>query len=429
MNKIFNVLSKYASTHNYLLFSIIYLFFGIAILIFNNKLFSSFISIILLVMLVSCIKGLIHLILNKEQNKLAIITALANTLLVCLALYFVEIQVALIIMLFAIYLTLNGIIKFINVYLYKKDNEKKIIGELIEGILYFTFGIVTFFAPNIHMQQMLIIIGIYLILLGGDYFLDFLDQNNIHIKRMRIPLPTFIDAFIPFSILKKVNHLSNENEIIDLNKKNEPVDLEIFVHVSEHAFGKFGHVDLCFKNEVLSYGNYDKDTRKLNEIFGSGVVFTTNKEDYIPFCIEYSNKTLFSFGIKLNQKQFKQVEEEINKIKENLVAWEPAYVKALKQNKKVKEENYQDYSSMLYKKAHATFYKFKTGKMKTYFVLGTNCGTLVDKIIRSSGADVLKMSGIITPGTYYDFLEREYMKKESNVVSKKIFNKDTLKKK
>ena len=65
--------------------------------------------------------------------------------------------------------------------------------------------------------------------------------------------------------------------------------------------------------------------------------------------------------------------------------------------------------------------------MKTYFVLGTNCGTLVDKILRSSGIDVLNPNGIITPGTYYDFLEREYMKKGSRVVSKKIYNKNNIK--
>ena len=214
---------------------------------------------------------------------------------------------------------------------------------------------------------------------------------------------------------------------MDLNKKEEEVQLEIFVHVSEKGMGKFGHVDLCYKNQVISYGNYDKDTRKLKEGFGSGVVFTANKKKYVPFCIEESEKTLFTFGIKLTNKEQEKIEKELEKIKDNLIEWYPAYVRDKKLKKKINEDDYKDYSSMLYKKTKAKFYKFKTGKMKTYFVLGTNCGTLVDKILRSSGIDVLRPSGIITPGTYYDFLEREYMKKGSRVVSKKIYNKDNIK--
>ena len=81
---------------------------------------------------------------------------------------------------------------------------------------------------------------------------------------------------------------------------------------------------------------------------------------------------------------------------------------------------------MLYKSTKANFYKFKTSKLKRYFVLGNNCGILVDKILKSSGIEGLKMYGIITPGTYYDFLEREYMKKGSNVVSKKIYDSKNI---
>lgn len=418
-------LSAYIETNNYLAFSLVYMVSGLLTLICKDVLFSSLVSIILLVMLLQCLKGLIGLIVNKKETKLNIIVSIVNTVLLLIALYFVDIPMALLIMIFAFYLLLNGIVKFINYYLYRKDNERVRKMELLGGILYTTFGVLAFFSPKIHMKTMLNIIGIYLVLIGIEYFFDFLDQKNIHIKRIRIPLPAIVDAFIPFSILKRINKLKVKE--VDLNKKEEEVQLEIFVHVSEKGMGKFGHVDLCYKNQVISYGNYDKDTRKLKEGFGSGVVFTANKKKYVPFCIEESEKTLFTFGIKLTNKEQEKIEKELEKIKDNLIEWYPAYVRDKKLKKKINEDDYKDYSSMLYKKTKAKFYKFKTGKMKTYFVLGTNCGTLVDKILRSSGIDVLRPSGIITPGTYYDFLEREYMKKGSRVVSKKIYNKDNIK--
>ena len=418
-------LSAYIETNNYLAFSLVYIVSGLLTLICKDVLFSSLVSIILLVMLLQCLKGLIGLIVNRKETKLNIIVSIVNTVLLLIALYFVDIPMALLIMIFAFYLLLNGIVKFINYYLYRKDNERVRKMELLGGILYTTFGVLAFFSPKIHMKTMLNIIGIYLVLIGIEYFFDFLDQKNIHIKRIRIPLPAIVDAFIPFSILKRINKLKVKE--VDLNKKEEEVQLEIFVHVSEKGMGKFGHVDLCYKNQVISYGNYDKDTRKLKEGFGSGVVFTANKKKYVPFCIEESEKTLFTFGIKLTNKEQEKIEKELEKIKDNLIEWYPAYVRDKKLKKKINEDDYKDYSSMLYKKTKAKFYKFKTGKMKTYFVLGTNCGTLVDKILRSSGIDVLRPSGIITPGTYYDFLEREYMKKGSRVVSKKIYNKDNIK--
>ena len=64
----------------------------------------------------------------------------------------------------------------------------------------------------------------------------------------------------------------------------------------------------------------------------------------------------------------------------------------------------------------------KNGKYKTYYVMGSNCCYLVDDILGNSGMDILSINGIITPGTYYDYFNKELSKKNSNVVSKSIYN-------
>lgn len=74
-------------------------------------------------------------------------------------------------------------------------------------------------------------------------------------------------------------------------------------------------------------------------------------------------------------------------------------------------------------------YKFVRGKYKRYFVLGNNCVKLADEIIGKSGTDILKMYGVITPGAYYEYLNREFKKKNSMVISRKIYNSEYIKQK
>lgn len=427
MEKILNTLSYYIEKNNYFAFSLTYIITGILIMIFNQELFSSFIEIVLLIMLISCIKDLFAMLTSKKTNKILFAKAIGSTTLVLIALFFIDIPKAILIMVFSTYFIFNGLIKFISCYLMRKDKLKGIFKDLLEGTISFTFGIICFFSPKIHMDIMLYIIGGYVLLLGIDYLFDFLDQKDIYIKRMHLPLPPFIDALIPLSILQKINRFGEEKNVeLDFHKKQSEVDLEIFVHVSMQGTGRLGHVDLCFDGHIISYGNYDMDTRKLRDGIGSGVVFTCLKKEYIPFCVEYSEKTIFGFGIKLSKEQKEKVKQELKRIFASLEEWKPKYVRALENDKTARKEEYTDYASMLYKNTKAKFYKFTNGKLKTFFILGNNCGALVDKILRSSGADVLKMRGIITPGTYYDFLEREYVKKDSNVVSKQIYHKGNI---
>ena len=124
---------------------------------------------------------------------------------------------------------------------------------------------------------------------------------------------------------------------------------------------------------------------------------------------------LKTFGLKLNNKQKDKVNKYIENLKKDLVEWKSPY--------QIDNDNkHNDYASALYKRTKASFYKFKKGNLKTYFLLGNNCCFLVDSIIGKCGIDQLKMNGIITPGTYYEYLNKEFMKKKSMVVSKNIYN-------
>lgn len=71
---------------------------------------------------------------------------------------------------------------------------------------------------------------------------------------------------------------------------------------------------------------------------------------------------------------------------------------------------------------NAALYKFSRSKFKTYFVLGTNCVLLSDQLIGTSGADVLALNGVMTPGAYLEYFEREAQKEWSLISAKFIIN-------
>ena len=261
----------------------------------------------------------------------------------------------------------------------------------------------------------------------------------VHIKdkvkrKIRVSIPTVLESIIPYVVLNEINYLldkknMDEEFIYEEKKSDIEPDIEVLVHISNRGFNRLGHCDIVYNGKVLSYGSYDKSTLKLFNTIADGVVFTADRDKYIPFCIKYSKKTLFAFGLKLTDKQKENVLGAIDKIFRDLTPWESDYQKALKVNKSVNKEDYGDYASCLYMATNADMYKFTRGRYKRYFTLGNNCVKLADEIIGKSGIDILKMYGIITPGAYYEYLNREFRKKNSMVISRKIYNANSIRKK
>ena len=111
---------------------------------------------------------------------------------------------------------------------------------------------------------------------------------------------------------------------------------------------------------------------------------------------------------------------------EEAYVWHSPYEVDLKKNKKENKEtdinDYKDYASRLYQVTKAKFYKFKKGKFKKFFVVGNSCCNLVNYLLGKNGIDILDMYGVITPGAYYEYLNREFHMKNSIVISRKIYN-------
>jgi len=330
------------------------------------------------------------------------------------------------------YTILNGIIKAIIYYIYLKDKVKGKIAVLIECIIYFIFGVTLLFSPLLHLNTILTIIGVYCLLFGVNFIKDFIREiipektKNKLKRKVRITLPVFLLTLIPHKVLTKINEYleSSDETIYDfvIDKKNnikEQSDMEVFIHVTSEGIGVVGHVDLYYDGQVISYGNYDNESFKLFGLAGKGVLFVAEREKYIDFCTNYSKKTIFGYGLKLNEEQKINIKNKLDEIKGNLVKWEPTIVEDIRENK-IKPK-YKDYASILYESTKAEFFTFKSGKFKTYFGLNTNCVLLADSVIGRSGIDILGVGGIITPGTYYNYFQKEFRRRNSMVVSRNIY--------
>lgn len=376
---------------------------------------------------------------SKNNNKLSITSGVIDIILGALIFPFQNIGIVLIPIIFGLYSMLNALIKAVVIYTYKKS-EVPYFFVIIECSLFFIIGILMVFSPLIHINELMIFIGIYCILFSFTFLFDFFREvtpPSIKTKikaKINISVPVILTAMIPYKALKSVNEYLNAQNIVtqapddipDYEEKNidEEPDFEIFIHVTEKGFGTIGHMDIIFDGKFISYGNYDDSSLKFFESIGDGVLFIADKASYIPFCIKTSQKTLFSFGIKLNKKEKEVIKKRLDNILKNTYVWSPPVIEDI--NKLGKENidinNYTDYASQLSITTNAKIFKFKSSKFKTYFVLGTNCGFLVDTLLRGHDTNIVNFTGIISPGAYLDFLNKEFYRKNSKVITKRIYS-------
>lgn len=420
-------ISKISLFINFLLFSGV----GITIIFFRTNYLTlfHFVTSILIMGL-----GSISLILNIIKTKKAKDIAISlSTFIIGIFFYNNKTKfLSLFPIIFGIYMLVNGIIKFITYLIFKKRENRKFYNVLFGSFIDFSFSLIMLTNPSKNINRLTAILGIYLILFGITYFKDFLKEafpNKIRKKKkrnFRITLPIIFSVMIPYKVLLKINKLLKEWETpvkVPNKKVSGKVDLEIFIHVKNSTIGRFGHADLFFDGTVYSYGCYDEQSKKLIELLGDGTFFEVkSKEKYIKFCNTHSDKTIFAFGLTLTKREKEEVKAKLEEIKKNTYPWNP---KTKKKKNKIKN----DYAISLEKETKAKFYKFYKSTYKTYFLLSTNCVKLVDEVVGATGSDLLKINGVITPGAYYEYLEQEFKKEKSNVITKQIYTNQNIERK
>jgi len=378
--------------------------------------------------------------LGQKRRKAKLITAIVNIGLGILLFSLPKLSFALAAYVLAAYLLFNAASKLADFIVAKINHQPGHIFDLLAFAFYMVF-VCLMFGTGLRDDTFLIISGVYCILFGAEMISDFIDltvpqriKNDLK-RRIRISPPVYVSTFMPLGTLRYINEYISVNDNLpelpeDDRGDGSPPDIEIMVHVSNNGSGKIGHLDLFFDGEVISYGNHDWSSHRLFGVFGDGVMFTAEKEPYLDFSVTHDRKMVFAYGLRLTQEQLDAVRQEVARLKSITVPWKPPYQSALEEKgaEKVKLTDFHDYASEVWNGTHANFYKFTHGKFRTYSILSTNCVLLTDEILGKAGTDIVCISGIASPGIYYDYLERLYMTHKTMVISKTIYDRKTMRK-
>lgn len=344
--------------------------------------------------------------------------------------WFETLTITLIVILCASYQLLLAVMHGITYWIYKKDETPGRLRYLYGAIWYIILSIPAIFSPFINAEDQFLILGIYLFNLGRTRLMDGILFNqsvkNTLKRRVRVSLPIVLVALVPARVLSKINDYLAGHKEVDVNAvfnqtKNINVKpkIEVLIHTSDKKglFGAMGHVDIAYNNRVYSYGNYDVLSERLFGSVGDGILFSIPKETYIKMCLNEELKTLFAYGLDLTIDQQKSFEDELNRLMSLTVPFVPSSEPIVGKDGVKKPM----YLSHLKTNLEADVYKFTTSKFKTYFVLSTNCVLLADTLLGKTGIDVVSVKGFIAPGTYQEYLDREYERPYSNVVTRKIY--------
>jgi len=369
---------------------------GIIALIIPTNYINVFHSTLYFSMLIYSIIQIIIYIKRKTFSYFNLLFSIINLILIILIIIYPIFYIKLIPIVIGTYILIIGLARLMTIFIYQNIPESK-INILINSLVHLTFSIVLFINPTTNIKSFTFILGIYLILLGISYIPKGSHQKgNIKI----VQIPTILQSLKPYHDFIKIDFNNYNNQ-----DTNIEVDLEVLIHVRKNKRGVFGHADLIYNNKVYSYGNYDIKSYKLLDAIGDGVLVEADKKQYINYCKSYG-KTLFSFGIKLNENEKQEMEKRFKAIMENTYIFE--------KNKISKNS----YIYNLNKNINANFYKFKNGYYKNYFFLNYNCVKFIEEII---SPELLDFTSIKTPGTLYTHLEEAYVKQNSKIIRKIIY--------
>ena len=410
----------------------LFVLLGLILMVTGTWLPVTVIRLVLFLAWIATVLDLVLRIFKKSQSTDTLGVALVKLLVLGYLLgsnLATDVPIYILALVIGVYQIFHASINLVTYVLYRKNKIRPRFRLLLDGLVLVFLGGTSLLSSTGNSVFQLFVLGAYFFLYGVSNIRDgFLFEKEIgknHLKRrVRMSLPIALAALIPASTLAKINKFMQENaderEDIHLGmvKSGKTAELEIFVHTAETSlFSAIGHVDICYQGRVISYGNYDPSSETLFGMVGDGVLYFCDRDKYIDLCKRESQKTLFGYGIDLTPEMEEAVQEKLAELKQLTIPWEPSADKIMTGDGK------EDYT-YAYKIRHETdgeLYKFIKSKFKSYFVLSTNCVLLADTIVGQAGTDILSPKGFIAPGTYQAYLDREFEKPNSIVVSKHVY--------
>lgn len=402
--------------------SLLFIVMGLIFIIKRNEMFAITIKVIGVLLLITVVFKVINVLVKRRKILDGVLDILITLITSIFIIESPSFFVSFFIIVFGIYAMLQSLSSLINLYIYKHDHLHGKLGIVFKFFISFVTSYLLLFSRVSNSKYLCLITGIYLIIYGVNIFAGIFERK----KRLVIPLPTILTMFIPPLLIKKVE---KEKGNISTNvKKDINPNLEILIHLAKNGSAMMGHVEVAVCDKIYSYSCYNYTNRRLWGGMGDGILGIFDHDKYIKYCVCEKNRFIVSYGVLLTEKEIDIVLNKITEmLQENAVRWYPEY--ALYDMNLSPKKEFTEMANQTYKKADGIFYKFIKGKFKTFFVCRTNCVEVADTILASLGTKVINLEGVLSPGTYYSYLEKEYLKKNSRIVSKTVYTKEFFKKK
>lgn len=329
------------------------------------------------------------------------------------------------------WISLHAIVKTIKIYIKIKDHLSGWMHSFIFLIGDVVMATILFLAPYRYLFLVDLSVGCYFMIYGGNYVLEYLREilpahsGATLDRKIQLAVPPFLAAIIPPTLMHMILDKDDDDQVreeFEAVKDDIPVDVEVFVHIAPSGPAMLGHVDIAYRGFLMSYGCYDPHQRRLVGTLGDGVVIVAPKDSYLYNCLVNENKVLVGFGISLNSKQKKDLNKQLLEVFEMFVDFQSD--EQLKNKGLSYKGACDDYISRVTQTTpEAKFYKYKEGKLKTFFVLSSNCVFFITNILSCIGLNLVDMSGIVSPGSYFDFLNKQFKSDKSFVISRTIYTK------
>lgn len=321
---------------------------------------------------------------------------------------------------FAVWISINAIAKYIYAYQLWKTKSRGKIRTLLQGMLYTLFAITIFSDLTGSAVPLSWLLGLYSLVSSFFALIDAIrellgtDLNGKRVKqRVRFKPPVLLTALLPMRFLRMMDDPDEEVEVAKWTRQetalnNPQPDLEIFLHLGKNAAFGFGHMDIALEGKAYSFGNYDNESSRLFGAFADGVFLEADRDKYLKYVLTHEKQRMIGYGVVLSELQKAAVLKKINAFLYQSKRWYPSAEKTPE-------------PKLMEQEAQAEFYKIGQGPFKTYNVLTTNCVAVTNMLSGRGGVDLMNPQGIITPGTYSEFLDRQFRRKKSIVVSRTVY--------
>lgn len=413
------MLKKAYTPLSLLLQAILLGFTGILLFLFPEPTLQGITSLLYILLLLSAGNSLLQWLFRRDEKRPALLDALFKIALVAFLTWKPNSFAVSLSIIYGLWVSINALSKFLMAWQLHTLGERGRILHFLQGTVYMTVASLLLSSPLQASLRLTGVLGVYAFIRAFFAFVDFLrellgtDINGKTLRqRVRIKPPILLTALLPMAWLRVLDDPNEEAEVEKWTRQETVLEdvhpqLEIFVHLSKSTAFGFGHVDIALGDKVYSFGCYDAGSNRLFGVLSDGVLVVAQKAPYIPFCLENEKKRLLSYSVVLREEQVQAMEKKIAEFLRDSLEWIPDE----------QAPTQQDFAST----CGAKFYKIKHGPFQTYNVLTTNCVAVANIFSGSGGVDLMNPQGIITPGTYSEFLDRQFRRPKSIVVGRKVY--------